>query len=58
MSVLGEEKAVTLVVSDRGPGVPDFLEGELFDMFGSLALQMAGATWWSETAWAAALSSS
>ena len=42
VSVIGDEKAVTLVVSDRGPGVPDFLKGELFDMFGSLALQKAG----------------
>ena len=42
VSVSGDERAVTLVVSDRGPGVPDFLKGELFDMFGSLALQKAG----------------
>lgn len=42
VSVLGDERAVTLVVADRGPGVPDFLKGELFDMFGSLALQKAG----------------
>lgn len=27
------------VVADRGPGVPDFLKDELFDMFGSLALK-------------------
>ncbi len=43
LSVIGDERAVTLVVGDRGPGVPDFLKGELFDMFGSLALQKAGA---------------
>ncbi len=42
VSVSGDERAVTLVVSDRGPGVPDFLKGELFDMYGSLALQKAG----------------
>jgi signal transduction histidine kinase len=40
--VTGDEKNVTVVVADRGPGVPDFLKGELFDMFGSLALQKAG----------------
>ena len=43
VSVLGDEASVTLVVADRGPGVPDFLKGELFDMFGSLTLQKAGA---------------
>ena len=42
LSVTGEAKGVTLVVGDRGPGVPDFLKCELFDMFGSLALQKAG----------------
>ncbi|MDP1827599.1 MAG: response regulator [Archangium sp.] len=42
VSVIGDEKGVTLIVADRGPGVPDFLKGELFDMFGSLALQKAG----------------
>ncbi len=42
VAVIGDEKAVTIVVADRGPGVPDFLKGELFDMFGSLALQKAG----------------
>lgn len=31
-----------LVVADRGPGVPDFLKDELFDMFGSLALKGSG----------------
>lgn len=30
------------VVADRGPGVPDFLKDELFDMFGSLALKGSG----------------
>ena len=43
VSVTGDETTVTLMVADRGPGVPDFLKGELFDMFGSLALQKAGA---------------
>lgn len=43
VSIEGDEKAVTLVVADRGPGVPDFLKGELFDMFGSITLQKAGA---------------
>jgi signal transduction histidine kinase len=43
VSVIGDERGVTLIVADRGPGVPDFLKGELFDMFGSLALQKAGA---------------
>ena len=33
---------VEVAVSDRGPGVPDFLKGELFDMFGSLTLQKSG----------------
>jgi two-component system, sensor histidine kinase and response regulator len=43
VSVMGDEHAVTLVVADRGRGVPDFLKGELFDMFGSITLQKAGA---------------
>lgn len=43
VSVIGDEAGVTLVVGDRGPGVPDFLKGELFDMFGSLALQKSGS---------------
>lgn len=38
--VVGE--GIELAVSDRGPGVPDFLKLELFDMYGSLALQKAG----------------
>lgn len=42
VDVVGGESSITLSVSDRGPGVPDFLKGELFDMFGSLALQKAG----------------
>jgi two-component system, sensor histidine kinase and response regulator len=42
ISVAGNEQSVSLAVSDRGPGVPDFLKLELFDMFGSLALQKAG----------------
>ena len=29
-------------MADRRPGLPDFPKGELFDMFGSLALQKAG----------------
>ncbi|MDP3154561.1 MAG: response regulator [Archangium sp.] len=43
VSITGDAQAVTLVVADRGPGVPDFLKGELFDMFGSITLQKAGA---------------
>lgn len=43
VSVIGDEQCVALIVADRGAGVPDFLKGELFDMFGSLALQKAGA---------------
>lgn len=42
IEVVGAPTAVVISVSDRGPGVPDFLKGELFDMFGSLALQKAG----------------
>ncbi|MFZ5443351.1 MAG: hybrid sensor histidine kinase/response regulator [Myxococcota bacterium] len=42
VEVVGTPASVVLSVSDRGPGVPDFLKGELFDMFGSLALQKAG----------------
>jgi signal transduction histidine kinase len=42
VEVTGTESSVSVAVSDRGPGVPDFLKGELFDMFGSLALQKAG----------------
>ncbi|MBL8918194.1 MAG: response regulator [Myxococcaceae bacterium] len=34
--------SVSFVVHDRGPGVPDFLKAELFDMFGSVALKKAG----------------
>ncbi|MFO0595057.1 MAG: hybrid sensor histidine kinase/response regulator [Myxococcaceae bacterium] len=34
--------AVLVSVADRGPGVPDFLKGELFDMFGSLKLKESG----------------
>ena len=41
--VIGNEAGVTLAVEDRGKGVPDFLKAELFDRFGSLALQKAGA---------------
>ena len=33
---------LTLAVSDRGPGVPDFLKDELFDMFGSVKLKTSG----------------
>jgi two-component system, sensor histidine kinase and response regulator len=42
VEVIGSESSFSLSVNDRGPGVPDFLKGELFDMFGSLALQKAG----------------
>ena len=42
VEVTGTETQLTLSVCDRGAGVPDFLKGELFDMFGSLALQKAG----------------
>jgi|APLak6261675434_1056106.scaffolds.fasta_scaffold00216_6 signal transduction histidine kinase len=42
VELVGDDAGVQLAVSDRGPGVPDFLKGELFDMFGSLALQKAG----------------
>lgn len=40
VSVAGDR--VSVAVSDRGPGVPDPLKGELFDMFGSLTLQKSG----------------
>ena len=42
VEVVGEAEQLEISVSDRGPGVPDFLKDELFDMFGSLALQKAG----------------
>lgn len=42
IDVVGDPKELVISVSDRGPGVPDFLKDELFDMFGSLALQKAG----------------
>jgi len=42
VEVIGSETSLSLSVSDRGTGVPDYLKGELFDMFGSLALQKAG----------------
>jgi signal transduction histidine kinase len=38
----GDAQQVTMTVADRGPGVPDYLKGELFDRFGSLTLQKAG----------------
>ncbi len=37
-----EPGQVSMVVADRGAGVPDYLKGELFDRFGSLTLQKAG----------------
>ncbi len=42
VTILGDDTSRTVVVSDHGPGVPDFLKGELFDRFGSLTLQKAG----------------
>jgi signal transduction histidine kinase len=42
ISVANEDTRVVFTVADRGPGVPDFLKDELFDMFGSLALKNAG----------------
>lgn len=42
LDVVGEDSQLVISVSDRGPGVPDFLKDELFDMFGSLALQKEG----------------
>jgi two-component system, sensor histidine kinase and response regulator len=42
IEVVGDTKTIAISVSDRGPGVPDPLKDELFDMFGSLALQKAG----------------
>lgn len=33
---------VRIAVRDRGPGVPDFLKAELFDMFGSVKLKSSG----------------
>jgi two-component system sensor histidine kinase/response regulator len=42
VEVAGTEQYLTVSVSDRGPGVPDFLKDELFDRFGSLALHKAG----------------
>lgn len=42
LEVRAEGGSVTFAVHDRGPGVPDFLKAELFDMFGSVALKKAG----------------
>jgi two-component system, sensor histidine kinase and response regulator len=42
VEVVGHADQLVVSVSDRGPGVPDLLKDELFDMFGSLALQKAG----------------
>jgi two-component system, sensor histidine kinase and response regulator len=42
LTLLGDATSRRIVVADRGPGVPDFLKGELFDRFGSLTLQKAG----------------
>jgi signal transduction histidine kinase len=40
LSRRGEQ--LVIAVSDRGSGVPDFLKGELFDMFGSVKLKNSG----------------
>jgi signal transduction histidine kinase len=42
IELTGDERQVSMVVADRGAGVPDYLKGELFDRFGSLTLQKAG----------------
>lgn len=42
LEVTRVQDRVLFAVIDRGPGVPDFLKAELFDMFGSLALKGSG----------------
>jgi two-component system, sensor histidine kinase and response regulator len=42
LAIEGDAERMTLSVGDRGPGVPDYLKGELFDMFGSLKLKQSG----------------
>lgn len=41
--VEGDAQQLRVSVADRGPGVPDYLKGELFDMFGSIKLKQSGA---------------
>lgn len=42
LQLIGEDRAVSLLIRDQGPGLPDYAEGRVFDRFYSLKNEVTG----------------